>query len=209
MKFSELEKAWQRVFELGWDSYKEGNLPIGAVIVDPDGNELSCGRNRYVVSKRFPNCKVDHAETECIQELDIVKHPDLKSYVIYTSMEPCPMCIGTIIMSNLKKVKVAAHDAWAGAADICIKNTYAQKKCVEVEFADDLLANVQIALQGSVELRINGTDSAVYKSFMEMYPLGASAAYKIYSEKLLDSYMDKSAGEAFDCVAAIIESQSE
>ena len=205
MRFSELEKTWQKVFELGWESYMEGNLPIGAVIVDQTGNVLSCGRNRYVVSKRYPNCKVDHAETECIQELDINKYPDLKSYTLYTSMEPCPMCIGTIIMSNLKKVKVAAHDSWAGAADICIQNSYAQKKRVEVEFADDFLANVQIALQGSVELRINGTESEVYKSFMEVYPLGASAAYKLYSEKLLDGLADKSAETAFDCVAALLE----
>lgn len=205
MTFSELDKSWQKVFELGWESYREGNLPIGAVIVDQNGEVLSSGRNRYIVSKRFPNCKVDHAETECIQELDINKYPDLKSYTLYTSMEPCPMCIGTIIMSNLKKVKVAAHDAWAGAADICIQNSYAQKKRVEVEFADDILANVQIALQGSVELRINGTDSEVYKSFMEMYPLGAAAAYKIHSEKLLADKPELSAEEAFNCMAAILE----
>jgi len=206
MRFNGLDKEWQKVFELGWESYKDGNLPIGAIIVDNDGNLLSCGRNRYIASKRFPNCKVDHAETECIQELDIEKYPDLKNYTLYTSMEPCPMCIGTIIMSNLKKVKVAAHDSWAGASDICIKNSYAQKKCVEVEFADDFLANVQIALQGSVELRINGTDSEVYKSFMEMYPLGASAAYKIYSEKLLGEVSLLNAGDAFDRVAEILES---
>ena len=206
MRFNGLDKEWQKVFELGWESYKDGNLPIGAIIVDNDGNLLSCGRNRYIASKRFPNCKVDHAETECIQELDIEKYPDLKNYTLYTSMEPCPMCIGTIIMSNLKKVKVAAHDSWAGASDICIKNSYAQKKCVEVEFADDFLANVQIALQGSVELRITGTDSEVYKSFMEMYPLGASAAYKIYSEKLLGEVSLLNAGDAFDRVAEILES---
>ncbi len=209
MKFEELDKCWQKVFELGWESYREGNLPIGAIITDPEGNVLSSGRNRYIVSKRFPNCKVDHAETECIQELDIGKYPDLKSYTLYTSMEPCPMCIGTIIMSNLKKVKVAAHDSWAGASDICLKNNYAQKKCVEVEFADDLLANVQIALQGSVELRINGTESEVYKSFMEVYPLGAAAAYKIYSEKLLEPFTGMSAPEAFAIVGELLEAQSE
>ena len=209
MRFSELDTAWQKVFELSWESYREGNLPIGAIIVDADGNLLSSGRNRYVASKRFPNCKVDHAETECIQELDINKYPDLGKYTLYTSMEPCPMCIGTIIMSNLKKVRVAAHDSWAGAADICLKNNYAQKKCVEVEFADDLLANVQIALQGSVELRINGTGSEVYKSFMEMYPIGASAAYKIFSEKLLEPTSSVTAAEAFDTVAELLEDQSE
>ncbi|MBQ9384179.1 MAG: nucleoside deaminase [Ruminiclostridium sp.] len=207
MKFSELDKHWQKVFELGWKSFCEGNLPIAAIIVDDAGNILSEGRNHYVSSKRFPNCKVDHAETACIQQLDIVKHPDLQSYTLYTSMEPCPMCIGTIIMSNLKRVKVAAHDAWAGASDICMKNSYAQKKSVIVEFADDILANIQIALQGCVELKYNGTGSEVYKSFMEMYPVGAAAAYKLYTDKLAEELVKKQApvSEAFDAAATIVE----
>lgn len=211
MRFSDIGKSWQKVFELGWKSFCEGNLPIGAIIVDDDGNVLSVGRNNYVSSKRFPNCKVDHAETECIQQLDINKYPDLKSYTLYTSMEPCPMCIGTIIMSNLKRVRVAAHDSWAGASDICIKNQYAQKKSVEIEFADDFMANIQIAMQGCVELRNNGTDSEVYKSFMEMYPVGASGAYTLFSKKLLDELVESgaSAEKAFDLVASVIENINE
>ena len=203
MRFNELEKPWQEVFELGWQSFCEGNLPIGAVIVDEAGNTLSVGRNQYITSKRFSNCKVDHAETECIQLLDIEKYPDLANYTMYTSMEPCPMCIGTIIMSNLKRVRAAAHDSWAGASDILLKNAYAQKKSVEVVFADDFLANMQIALQGCVELRYNGTDSAVYKSFRDMYPLGASVAYRLFSEGIAEKFVEerKPFAEVFDTVA--------
>ncbi|MBR5090168.1 MAG: nucleoside deaminase [Ruminiclostridium sp.] len=207
MKFNELNKHWQEVFELGWQSFCEGNLPIGAVIVDESGKTISVGRNHYITSERFPNYKVDHAETECIQLLDIEKHPDLKNYTLYTSMEPCPMCIGTIIMSNLKRVRVAAHDAWAGASDICITNAYAQKKSVEVVFADDFLANMQIALQGCVELRNNGAESAVYKSFTEMYPLGASVAYRLFSEGIADRFVDDRTPfpEVFDTIADMFE----
>lgn len=211
MKFTELDSLWQKVFELGWESFREGNLPIAAIIADDAGNILSEGRNHYISSKRFPNCKVDHAETACIQQLDIVKYPDLANYTLYTSMEPCPMCIGTIIMSNLKRVKVAAHDAWAGASDICVKNAYASKKAVVVEFADVFLANVQIALQGCVELTYNGTSSEVYKSFMEMYPSGASAAYKLYNEKIAQKFVDAGTpvAEVFDSIAAMFDTLSE
>ena len=207
MKYADIGSSWQKVFELSWKSFCEGNLPIGAVIVDNEGNVLSTGRNHYITSKRFPNCKVDHAETECIQQLDINKYPDIKNYILYTSMEPCPMCIGTIIMSNLRKVMVAAHDAWAGASDICIKIPYAQKKAVDIEFADDFMANVQIAMQGCVELKNNGTESEVYKSFMEMYPVGASGAYTLFSRKMLDELVSSgaSAEKAFDLVAYVIE----
>lgn len=207
MRFKDIGKEWQAVSELSWKSFCEGNLPIAAIIVDDDGNILSEGRNHYVSSKRFPNCKVDHAETECIQQLDIEKYPDLKKYTLYTSMEPCPMCIGTIIMSNLKRVKVAARDSWAGASDICMKNAYANQKSVEVSFADDHLANVQIAIQGCVELKYNGTNSEVYKSFMETYPIGAAAAYKLYTEKLLERFVEEgsTAGPVFDFIAEIIE----
>ena len=117
------------------------------------------------------------------------------------------MCIGTIIMSNLKLVHVAAHDSWAGASDILLTNAYAQKKSVEVVFADDFLANMQIALQGCVELRYNGTESSVYKSFTEMYPLGASAAYRLHSEGIAERFVENRTtfAEVFDKIAEMFE----
>lgn len=207
MKYAELEKPWQRVFELCWEAFREGNLPIAAVITDADGNIISVGRNHYVMSKRFPNCKVDHAETECIQSLDINKYPDTKNYTIYTSTEPCPMCIGTIIMSNITNIVIGARDAWAGASDICDKSAYAQRKQTKITFADDVIAQIQIAVQGYSELLVSGTQSLVYQSFVSSYQLGASVAMELFGKRKLEKFVREGKGveEVFDLIAAMVE----
>ena len=75
--------------------------PFGAVIVDKYGNIIAEGNNR-VISKKDPTA---HAEMEAIrnacEKLDTY---DLSDYILYTSCEPCPMCLSAIIWANIKKV---------------------------------------------------------------------------------------------------------
>lgn len=44
--WQDLERPWQVAFEMAWESYKNGTIPIGAVITDVEGNIVSKGRNR-------------------------------------------------------------------------------------------------------------------------------------------------------------------
>ena len=117
------------------------------------------------------------------------------------------MCIGTIIMSNIKTVRIAARDAWAGASDICEKNAYAQRKMTSVVFENEFLANMQIAMQGYAELKYNGPDSEVYKSFVTAYPLGASVAFDMFGRHTLEQLAEegRAIDYVFDLVAAMIE----
>ncbi len=74
--------------------------PFGAVIVK-DGKIVGRGHNR-VLLKKDPTC---HGETEAIRsacaELDTY---DLNGCEIYTTAEPCPMCLGAIMWANIGKV---------------------------------------------------------------------------------------------------------
>jgi tRNA(Arg) A34 adenosine deaminase TadA len=101
--WEDIEKPWQIAFEQGWVSLLKGSIPIGSVIADENMNIISIGRNRlYELGVKNP--KIAHAETEAIQNLDISEFPDVKAYTLYACMEPCPMCMGTIVMSNLRKL---------------------------------------------------------------------------------------------------------
>lgn len=75
--------------------------PFGAVIVDKEGNIISNGNNRVIMEKD----PTAHAEISAIREackkLNIY---DLSEYILYTSCEPCPMCLSAIIWANIKKV---------------------------------------------------------------------------------------------------------
>lgn len=74
--------------------------PFGAVIVK-DGKIVGRGHNR-VLLKKDPTC---HGEMEAIRDAcaNLNSH-DLSGCEIYTTAEPCPMCLGGILWANISKV---------------------------------------------------------------------------------------------------------
>lgn len=186
MEWNNLEKEWKVIFELSWRSFCEGNLPIAAIITDTEGNILSQGRNHYNTSGRFLNPRVDHAETECVQLLDIRKYPNVHDYILYTSLEPCPMCMGTIIMGNIKKVRIAARDSWAGATNLCDQSEYMRGRRMDIQFVEHKYGNIHMTLQCYTELRYRNKDNPVLLKFKNDYPGAFEAANRLLEGKLLD-----------------------
>ena len=75
--------------------------PFGAVITDKEGNIIAKGNNMVLAN----NDPTAHAEVTVIrtacQKLGTY---DLSDYILYTSCEPCPMCLSAIIWANIKTV---------------------------------------------------------------------------------------------------------
>jgi tRNA(adenine34) deaminase len=92
---------------------KEGTVPIGAVLVDPNGSILSRGRNR-IFTNFDPTC---HAEIDVIRQAGkLLLDPSYKNKcTIYSSVEPCPMCSGAIILADISRVVWALSDDYLGA----------------------------------------------------------------------------------------------
>lgn len=75
--------------------------PFGAVIVDKQGNIIAQGNNK-VLSSKDPTA---HAEITVIRKAcEVLNTYDLSNYILYTSCEPCPMCLSAIIWANIKEV---------------------------------------------------------------------------------------------------------
>lgn len=75
--------------------------PFGAVIVDKEGNIIAHGNNQVILSKD----PTAHAEVNAIRNAcKVLDTYDLSDYILYTSCEPCPMCLSAIIWSNIKEV---------------------------------------------------------------------------------------------------------
>ena len=75
--------------------------PFGAIIVDKNGNVISKGNNQ-VLKKNDPTA---HAEINAIREAcQKLQTYDLSKFILYTSCEPCPMCLSAIIWANIKEV---------------------------------------------------------------------------------------------------------
>lgn len=89
---------------LALESLQEGGGPFGAVIVK-NGREIAHGKNRVTLW----NDPTAHAEVTAIREATrILGNYFLEDCVLYSSCEPCPMCLGAIYWARLKAVYFAS-----------------------------------------------------------------------------------------------------
>ncbi len=88
-------------------AYKEGEVPIGAVVVC-DGKVVGRGHNRRTTRQ----IATAHAEIEAIEKAcRKLKSWRLPECEIYVTLEPCPMCMGAILNARIKKVYFGAYEA--------------------------------------------------------------------------------------------------
>jgi tRNA(adenine34) deaminase len=89
-----------------------GEVPVGAVIVDSQGNLLAQAANRKT-RDRDPTA---HAEILAIRAASkTIQNCYLKGCTLYVTLEPCPMCAGAIIHSRLGLLVYGADDPKTGA----------------------------------------------------------------------------------------------
>jgi tRNA(adenine34) deaminase len=98
--------------KLAEEAAKDGETPVGAVIIDQNGQVLGMGRNR----REKENSATAHAEIEAIEKAGKrIKDWRLSRCTIYVTLEPCPMCTGAIIMSRIGSLYYGAKDELTGS----------------------------------------------------------------------------------------------
>ncbi|HMS25416.1 MAG TPA: nucleoside deaminase [Acidimicrobiia bacterium] len=90
------------------------DIPIGAVIVSLENNEvISEGFN----TRQQSHDATDHAEVIAIRRAcEKLSSKRLNDCVIFTTLEPCIMCAGSLIQAHIGAVVFGAHDPQYGAA---------------------------------------------------------------------------------------------
>ena len=95
-------------------AYKLGEVPIGAVIVDQDGDLISAGHNL----RETKNDATAHAEMIAIQiACQKLNRWRLKDLTLYVTLEPCPMCAGALVASRISRLVYGVYDSKAGACE--------------------------------------------------------------------------------------------
>ena len=93
-------------------AYDLGEIPVGAIVIDPDGNVIGEGWNlrEHLQSPTAP------AEILAIEQAaKRLGSWRLSGCTLYVTLEPCPMCAGAIMNSRLKRVVYGAFDDKNGA----------------------------------------------------------------------------------------------
>jgi tRNA(adenine34) deaminase len=109
--------AWREAFALAWEAFGAGTIPVGAVVTRGD-EVIARGRNRVFEVDAPPGelagSRAAHAELNALAHLPIAE--TFADCVLWTTLEPCPMCIGAIWLANLGTVRYAGADVYAGSA---------------------------------------------------------------------------------------------
>ena len=103
----------QAAIALAEEAADDGEIPVGAVVVDRETGEiLGRGRNR----RERDHSPTAHAEILAIEEAAKKRGSwRLSGCNLYVTLEPCPMCSGAIINARIDRVIFGAYDEKAGA----------------------------------------------------------------------------------------------
>ncbi|HEU4617595.1 MAG TPA: tRNA adenosine(34) deaminase TadA [Gammaproteobacteria bacterium] len=101
-----------RALALAAEAAASGEVPVGAVLVGPDGEVLSEGSNGPIGS----NDPTAHAEILALRgAAQRVSNYRLPGTTLYVTLEPCPMCAGAIVHARVARLVFAAADPKSGA----------------------------------------------------------------------------------------------
>jgi len=106
--------------------YAEGGIPIGSVLVH-QGRIIGRGHNRRVQQGSV----VLHGEMDALERAGRQQAHVYRASTIYTTLSPCPMCSGAILLYGIPRVVVGENRSFMGAEDLL------RSKGVEVVVLDD------------------------------------------------------------------------
>ncbi len=109
-------KSWEDVMRSATAQAEKaaalGEVPVGAVILDPDGRIVGTGHNAPI-AKCDPTA---HAEISALrQAATAMGNYRLNGCVMAVTLEPCLMCVGALVHARITGVIFGAYDARAGA----------------------------------------------------------------------------------------------
>jgi tRNA(adenine34) deaminase len=107
------QALWMKeALALAEEAGANGEIPVGAIIVDSEGRIIGRGGNR-----RESGDPLGHAELIAIrQAAEAIGDWRLEGTTMVVTLEPCAMCAGAIVLSRIPRVVFGAWDPKAGAA---------------------------------------------------------------------------------------------
>jgi creatinine deaminase len=100
-------------YEQALKSFQEGGIPIGSVIVH-DNEIVGRGHNQRVQKKSV----ILHGEMDALENAGRRSAAFYRECTLYTTLSPCPMCSGTILLYGIPKVVIAENKTFLGEEEL-------------------------------------------------------------------------------------------
>jgi len=121
-----MDSFMQAAFEEARQGLAEGGIPIGAVIVH-QGNIIGRGHNRRVQQ----GSAILHGEMDALERAGRQPASVYRESVLYTTLSPCPMCSGAILLYGIPKVVIGENCTFMGEEELL------RSRGVQVEVLQD------------------------------------------------------------------------
>ena len=121
-----MDKFLQEAIKEAEQGLNEGGIPIGSVIVY-DGKIIGRGHNRRVQK----GSAILHGEMDALENAGRQPASVYKNSVLYTTLSPCPMCSGTILLYGIPKVIIGENKTFMGEEELL------KSRGVDVEVVND------------------------------------------------------------------------
>ncbi|WP_428026783.1 nucleoside deaminase [Arcobacter sp.] len=121
-----MDKFLQAAIEEAKKGMVEGGIPIGSVLVI-DGKIVGRGHNRRVQK----GSAVLHAEMDCLENAGRIKASDYKRAILYSTLSPCDMCSGAVLLYGIPKVVIGENKTFQGP------EKYVKSRGVDVKVMDN------------------------------------------------------------------------
>ncbi len=121
-----MDKFLQAAVDEALMGLKEGGIPIGSVIVH-DGKIIGRGHNRRIQK----GSTVLHGEMDALENAGRLPATVYRDCTLYTTLSPCPMCSGAILLYKIPHIIVGENRTFMGAED------HLRSQGVKVDVVDD------------------------------------------------------------------------
>jgi tRNA(adenine34) deaminase len=135
---SEFDERWMGdALEAARTAAQLGEVPIGACLVDADGQLVASASNRTITD----NDPTAHAEILVLREAArIIGNYRLTGMTVYTTIEQCVMCAGALVNARIKRLVFGAHDERFGAVETLFRLCDSEKLNHRIEITSGVLA---------------------------------------------------------------------
>ncbi len=121
-----VKEFYQAAYDEAAKGYEEGGIPIGSVLVH--GEEIiGRGHNRRVQN----GSAILHGEMDALENAGRLPASVYSQCTLYTTLSPCPMCSGTILLFGIPRVIIGENRSFMGEEELL------KSKGVEVAILDD------------------------------------------------------------------------